>query len=210
MSLIDENRFLSLADTSELTIFIKHPDGTTNQILREDQDVTLDFEPEKNRISLFINREFAESGLYELLVNGQDASQNLSGQFGYKVEFKIITEQSVSNLLNYPNPFSTSTQFVYTLTGSTAPADYKIQIFSASGRIVREIDQTELGPLKIGTHRTEYVWDGRDDYGDQLANGVYFYKLIAKNEEGLDLKIYEGNGINQFFKNGYSKLVILR
>ena len=210
VSLIDENRFLSLADTSELTIFIKHPDGTTNQILREDQDVTLDFEPEKNRISLFINREFAESGLYELLVNGQDASQNLSGQFGYKIEFKIITEQSVSNLLNYPNPFSTSTQFVYTLTGSTVPADYKIQIFSASGRIVREIDQTELGPLKIGTHRTEYVWDGRDDYGDQLANGVYFYKLVAKDEEGLDLKIYEGNGINQFFKNGYSKLVILR
>ena len=210
VSLIDENKYLSLADTSDLIIFIKYPDGTTEQILREDQDVSLDFDPDKNKISLFINREFLQSGLYELLVDGQDASQNLSGEFGYKVEFKIITEQSVSNLLNYPNPFSTSTQFVYTLTGSIPPSDYKIQIFSASGRIVREIDQTEIGPLKIGTHRTEYVWDGRDDYGDQLANGVYFYKLIAKNENGNELKIYEGNGINQFFKNGYSKLVILR
>ena len=117
----------------------------------------------------------------------------------------------ISNVFNYPNPFTTSTQFVYTLTGIEPPAQYKIQIMSVSGRIVRELTELDLGPLRIGTHRTELAWDGRDQYGDRMANGVYLYRVIAKDATGKDYEKYDdGNDTDRFFKKNIGKLVILR
>jgi flagellar hook assembly protein FlgD len=112
--------------------------------------------------------------------------------------------------LNYPNPFSTRTQFVYTLTGETPPQYFRIQIMTVSGKVVREITQEELGVLKIGTHKTDYAWDGRDEYGNQLANGVYLYRVIAKGKDGKAFEGYEGDMTNDLFKKGIGKLVILR
>lgn len=94
--------------------------------------------------------------------------------------FTIVRESSVSNVFNYPNPFTTKTRFVYTLTGSEIPAYYKIQILTISGKVVKEIDQNEIGPLNIGTHITDYEYDGTDDFGTKLANGVYLYKVVLK------------------------------
>ena len=62
---------------------------------------------------------------------------------------------------------------------------------TVSGRIVRELDQYELGELKIGTHKTEYAWDGTDEFGDRLANGVYLYRVIAKDQDGKEYKSYD-------------------
>ena len=70
--------------------------------------------------------------------------------------------------------------------------------------------QDELGPLKIGTHKTDYAWDGHDEYGNQLANGVYLYRIIAKNKEGKTFEGFEGDTTNDMFKKGIGKLVILR
>ena len=80
---------------------------------------------------------------------------------------------------------------------------------TTSGRIVREITEAELGPLRVGTHRTEYAWDGRDEYGDQLANGVYLYRIVGKDMQGKDYEHYD-NGLQGFFKQGFGKMVILR
>jgi flagellar hook assembly protein FlgD len=121
--------------------------------------------------------------------------------------------EMISNIFNYPNPFSTSTRFYYTLTGSEPPSFFKIQIMTVSGRIVKEITQDQLGPLQIGSHLTDYVWDGTDEFGDKLANGVYLYKVIAKNEAGKefdDYDEYRQTNTDQYFKNKIGKLVILR
>ena len=83
----------------------------------------------------------------------------------------------ISNLLNYPNPFTTSTAFVFTLTGSEIPGNLKIQILTVTGKIVREITKDELGPIRIGRNITEFKWDGTDQYGQRLANGVYLYRV---------------------------------
>jgi flagellar hook assembly protein FlgD len=122
----------------------------------------------------------------------------------------VITKESISYLYNYPNPFSTSTKFVYTLTGKESPPFYKIQIMSVSGRIVREITQEELGPLTVGTHMTDFTWDGTDEYGGQLAAGTYLYRMVVKNDEMEDVDHYETSGDETFFKKGWGKLVILR
>ncbi len=39
----------------------------------------------------------------------------------------------------------------------------------------------ELGPLHIGSNITDYAWDGTDEFGDQLANGTYLYRVVLDN-----------------------------
>jgi flagellar hook assembly protein FlgD len=49
-----------------------------------------------------------------------------------------------------------------------------------SGKVVREITQDELGPIRIGNNVSSYAWEGTDEFGDKLANGVYLYRVITK------------------------------
>lgn len=215
ISLRDENPFLALADTSVLKLLLRYPDATdVTEIPFSDPRVR--FIPadasdltRQNRASVEFTPHFLQSGTYELTVQGRDVTGNASGNLDYRVSFEVETVAKISNVFNYPNPFSTSTQFVYTLTGEEPPAQLTIRIMMVSGRVVREISQAELGPLKIGTHRTDFVWDGTDAYGDRLANGVYLYQVFAKDAQGKDYEKYE-NGTDGYFKKGIGKLVILR
>lgn len=210
--LLDDNTYLRLNDTSVLSLSLKYPKGNVRNIAFTDPNVR--FTPatatNQNKASLEFKPIFTEDGTYQLTVKGKDMSGNSAGDVDYSVSFKVITKSSISNVLNYPNPFSTRTQFVYTLTGETPPPYFRIQIMTISGKVVREITQDELGVLKIGTHKTEYAWDGRDEYGNQLANGVYLYRIIAKGKDGKAFEGYEGDMTNDLFKKGIGKLVILR
>jgi len=111
-------------------------------------------------------------------------------------------------MMNYPNPFSTSTRFVFTLTGTEVPDDIIIQIMTVSGRVIREITEDELGLIRIGRNITEYAWDGHDEFGDPLANGVYLYQVKAKIQ-GEDIKNRE-SGADQYFKKNFGKMYLMR
>ncbi|HMQ60849.1 MAG TPA: hypothetical protein PKE06_09280 [Flavilitoribacter sp.] len=211
INLEDENPYLPLSDTALINVLIQYPGQSDVHAVHFDSGELL-FQPagaDRNRATVEWAPEFAESGTYTLIVQGRDASDNQSGRLDYKVSFEVITESAISHIFNYPNPFSTSTQFVYTLTGSEPPAWFSIQIMTVSGRIVRTISQNEIGPLKIGTHRTDFTWDGTDEFGDRLANGVYLYRVVAKGADGKDFGHFD-NGTDSFFKNGFGKMVILR
>jgi hypothetical protein len=213
VSLKDENRYLSLTDTAVLQAFVQRPGGIDLEPL-DFASGELRFLPAPgagpdNYAKLEWTPHFTESGIYTLFVQGRDATGNASGQLNYKVSFEVITEARISNVLNYPNPFSTSTQFVYTLTGEEPPAQFSIQIMTVSGRVVRTLTQAELGPLRIGTHRTDFTWDGTDDYGDRLANGVYLYRVLAKDRNGKEYG-HQAGAADAYFKGGMGKLVILR
>ncbi|MBK9150513.1 MAG: hypothetical protein IPM26_05740 [Saprospiraceae bacterium] len=149
-------------------------------------------------------------GDYRLTVQGRDISGNKSGLKPQSINFRVITESAVSNILNYPNPFSTSTQFIFTLTGREIPQDFSIIIMTLSGKIVKEIHKNELGNLRIGLNKTEYRWDGTDDYGSKLANGVYLYKVNIRNADNREIKHFEIKKADSFFKEGFGKLVIMR
>ena len=213
VSLKDENKYLSLSDTSLFKLFLQYPEGVGLKRLYFTEDI-LKFYPatnasDKNKASIELTPDLALDGIYQLIVQAEDATGNQSGDLDFKVSFKIVNQKSISNILNYPNPFSTSTKFVYTLTGDQSPDFFKIQIMSVSGKIVKEITQDEMGPLRVGTHMTDYTWDGTDDYGDKLANGVYLYRVVVKESNGQTYKKFK-NGTNKFFKNEFGKLVILR
>ncbi|MFN7119373.1 MAG: C25 family cysteine peptidase [Saprospiraceae bacterium] len=218
IELQDENQYLPLNDPALFSVFLDspNPDNPLSPIktqLKLNSEQVQFFAPtsadKRNKARIEWKPEFTQSGKYALTVQARDIAGNAAGQLDYKIDFEVITESKLSNVLNYPNPFSTSTRFVYTLTGDAVPQDYMIQIMTVSGRIVRELTQDDLGPLKIGTHQTEFAWDGTDAYGNRLANGVYLYRMLAKDQNGKEFAKYD-NGTDRFFKNGIGKLVILR
>ena len=156
------------------------------------------------------------NGIYTLKVQGSDVSGNLSGYTGdktfgepYQINFEVINESTVTHFYPYPNPFSTSTKFVFTLTGSIIPDQIKIQIMTVTGKVVREIMQDEIGPIKIGNNITQYAWTGTDEFGDKLANGVYLYRVIMRNSTGEQIN-HRNTSADRGFKKDFGKLYILR
>lgn len=210
VKLKDENKILPKSDTTGIDIFIKPPCSECffTRISFNDPGLTWSPATEKNDFSIEYRPSPLEDGIHTLKVQAADASGNLSGTEPYSIRFEVINESQITNFYPYPNPFSTSTRFVFTLTGSIIPDQYKIQIMTISGKVVREIMQDEIGPIRIGNNITEYAWDGRDEYGDQLANGVYLYRVIL-NVPGQEFKHRATSG-DKGFKKGFGKLYILR
>ncbi|MCS6935530.1 MAG: C25 family cysteine peptidase [Chitinophagales bacterium] len=223
ITLRDENKFLALNDTSVIDVYIRYPNETelrrigyaSGELTFYPADVNLLHKENRARVSY--SPHFAVDGRYELVVRAADRSGNhptvnarLEGftYYDYKISFEVINKMTITHVLNYPNPFSTATQFIFTLTGSEVPDFMKIQIMNVKGTVVKEIYKDELGPLRIGVNRTEYKWDGRDQYGDLLANGVYFYRVVAKND-GEKVE-HNPENYDKYFKKGFGKMVILR
>lgn len=211
----DENKYLALNDTSEFLIYMYYPSNPTEavQIARSQADVTYipatNLNNGKTNEARLIYKPALADGTYEIRAQGIDRSKNDAGKYDYRIKFKVDSKPSITNILNYPNPFSTSTQFVFTLTGATIPDQLIIQIFSASGKVVKEITREQLGNLHVGTNVTDYKWDGTDNFGDRLANGVYFYRVMTRNLDGTTTEIKQ-TSIDKYFKNGYGKLYIIR
>jgi len=209
ISLKDENLFLALNDTSDFRVFIKVPSQSTySPVYFLNQ---LKFIPAKlpdNSCRIEYRPVFTQDGVYELKVQAKDRSGNYSGDIEYRIQFEVILKSTISNVMNYPNPFTTSTRFVFTLTGSKIPDVLTIQIMTISGKVVREITKDELGPVRIGRNITQYAWDGKDQFGDRLANGVYLYRVIARMN-GEEMEHYS-TGADRFFKEGFGKMVLMR
>ena len=143
-----------------------------------------------------------EDGIYTLRVVNEDSTEP------YEITFEVINESQITNFYPYPNPFSTSVRFVFTVTGMEVPDEIKIQIMTVTGKVVREILQNELGPIRIGNNLTEYAWDGKDEFGDQLANGVYIYRvMVRKNGQFMEHRPTAGD---KAFKKGHGKMYLLR
>ncbi|MBK7697238.1 MAG: hypothetical protein IPJ39_00190 [Saprospiraceae bacterium] len=117
VTLSDENNLLPIADP---TLFEVKLDTGRNQIIEipisSPQIKFIPASGNSNTAKLMYYPTLKE-GDYTLYVQGKDATGNKSGVNPRSVQFKVIEKQSVSNILNYPNPFSTSTQFIFTLTG---------------------------------------------------------------------------------------------
>lgn len=79
-------------------------------------------------------------------------------------------------LANYPNPFNPETWIPYQLA---SPTEVHIHIYSANGVLVRTLD---LGHQPAGIYQQRNgaaYWDGKNEMGESVASGVYFYTLTA-------------------------------
>jgi len=215
IKLKDEAKWMILDDTSLLTMQVRYPNGTLRRFYFNND--TLQFNPAgqapnpDNTATINFKPFFQQDGEYEMIITGKDKSNNEAGAIEYRVLFEVINKPMISNMLNYPNPFTTSTAFVFTITGNEVPQNIKIEIMTVTGKIVREITKDELGPLRIGRNITEFKWDGTDQYGQKLANGIYLYRVVTNlNGKSLDKYKAQNDNTDKYFNKGYGKMYLMR
>lgn len=119
-------------------------------------------------------------GRHTLKVRVWDVYNNSSED---ETEF-IVAEDAdlaLNHVLNFPNPFTTSTVFHFDHNKPGQQLDVHLQILTPSGRIVKSFFTSLNG---AEAHFDDFEWDGKDEFGDRLARGVYLYKVTAKAEDG--------------------------
>ena len=210
IQLKDENPFLALDDTSSFQLFLRKPSQSTASPVYFSSTPELSFIPASlplNKARLEWKPVFPEDGKYDLVVKARDRSNNASGSVQYSISFEVVNKSTITNILNYPNPFSTKTHFVFTLTGAEIPDEFRIQIMTITGKVVKDIRREELGQIRIGRNVTEYTWDGRDEFGDQLANGIYLYRVMT-SIDGQQIERRE-TGADTYFDRGFGKMYLM-
>ncbi|MFM9052428.1 MAG: type IX secretion system sortase PorU, partial [Bacteroidota bacterium] len=109
----------------------------------------------------------------------------------------IVAESAdlaLEHVLNYPNPFTTNTRFIFEHNRPGTNLNAQVQIFTISGKLIKTVSGQIFSE---GFRSDELTWDGLDDYGDRIGKGVYLYKLKVRTPEGSSAEKIE-------------KLVILR
>jgi hypothetical protein len=126
-------------------------------------------------------------GRHTLQVKAWDVLNNSgTGYTEFIVEEKA--ELALSHVLNYPNPFTTNTRFMFEHNKPGSVLDLRIEIFSVSGKVVKTIAQNINSP---GYRVDDIIWDGRDDYGDKIGRGVYIYRISLRDETGRKVSQYQ-------------------
>lgn len=147
--------------------------------------------------------------VYQLTVFVRDPTNNLGEtREGYKVSFKVTDQVGITSFYPYPNPMTNFTYFAFELLAPDLSEleRLKVTVFTLSGRPVKIFDLMgddqfllEGGGLRVGWNK--FQWNGRDEDGDRLANGVYLYRVDFKAG---------GRGISVNNSRSVEKLVIIR
>ncbi len=139
-------------------------------------------------------------GRHSVRVRAWDVANNVSE--GY-TEFVVVSDaaMALAHVLNYPNPFSTTTCFTFEHNMSGQSLDVRVDIYTVSGQLVKSIEGKIFSEgSRLGLDEC-LQWDGTDEFGDKLARGVYLYKVHVRVADVAD----GPEGSSQF-----EKLVILR
>lgn len=120
-------------------------------------------------------------GLHTLSLKVWDVNNNSSQAV---IEFNVQEKENISldHVLNYPNPFTTYTEFYFEHNQVCSELETQIRVFTVSGKLVKTINQLVHTD---GFRSSGIPWDGKDDFGDQLAKGVYVYTVSVKSLDGV-------------------------
>lgn len=110
-------------------------------------------------------------------------------------------DMALSHVLNYPNPFTTSTNFQFEHNLPYRNLDIQVQIYTVSGRLIKTIDRAIGAEDNTGYRVADIHWDGLDEFGDRIGKGVYIYKIFVQAQG-------EENDTKQ--SSEFQKLVILK
>jgi len=121
-----------------------------------------------------------EEGLHTLSLKVWDVFNNSSDAY---LEFNVISSDRfiINELMNYPNPFTEGTSFVFSHNQAEGELDVNLNVFSLNGQIVKSFE-TNITPA--GYRSEPIYWDGRDDSGAALSKGMYLYRISVRNEAG--------------------------
>jgi hypothetical protein len=119
-------------------------------------------------------------GKHTVKVRAWDIYNNMSEK---SLDFVVADDQNLAltHVLNYPNPFTTSTAFYFEHNKPGQPVEIVINIYTISGKIVKSFKETQI---TTGNRSNPVYWNGRDEYGDKLGRGVYLYHLKVRDANG--------------------------
>lgn len=134
-----------------------------------------------------------KEGRHKLTLKVWDVYNNSSEA---TIEFVVVKSRDIvlDKVYNYPNPFTTYTEFWFEHNQPEKQLFAQVQIFTVSGKLVKTLEKNIFNE---GYHSTSITWDGLDEYGDRIGRGVYVYRLKVRTE-------------NYSVAEKYEKLVILR
>ncbi|MBL4593906.1 MAG: type IX secretion system sortase PorU, partial [Flavobacteriales bacterium] len=137
--------------------------------------------------------EDLSEGRHKLTLKVWDVYNNSSEA---TIEFVVVKSKDITieRVYNYPNPFTTYTEFWFEHNQPGKQLFAQVQIFTVSGKLVKTLEKHVLNE---GFRSTSITWDGLDQYGDRIGRGVYVYRLKVRTE-------------NYSVAEKYEKLVILR
>lgn len=134
-----------------------------------------------------------EEGRHSIKIKAWDVYNNSAEGF---TEFIVASsaDLALAHVFNYPNPFTTNTNFMFEHNRPGEPLFIQVKIFTVGGTLVKTIQQ-DVTPE--GFRVDDINWNGLDDFGDKIGRGVYVYKLNVTTADGDNAHKFE-------------KLVILR
>jgi len=161
-------------------------DGNTNQTILLNDYYESDTDSYKSGKIHYSFKEL-EAGPHSLKVKVWDVFNNSSEEI---IEFVVNSEQDLvlDHVLNYPNPFTTHTQFFFEHNQPNADLDILVQVFTISGKLVKTIEhQSSASGYRVGP----IEWNGRDDFGSKIGRGVYIYRVKVRTSLGHTAEKYE-------------------
>jgi hypothetical protein len=126
-------------------------------------------------------------GQHTITVRAWDINNNHSEG---RLTFEVLSDEKLklSHVLNYPNPFTTHTDFYFEHNQGGGLFDIQVQIYTISGKLVKSITTSQY---LEGNRSAAIPWDGLDDYGDKIGKGVYMYKLRVRNSQNQTAEVIE-------------------
>ena len=141
-----------------------------------------------------------EPGLHTITVKAWDVFNN-PGEGSTEFVVAESADMALAHVLNYPNPFTTSTNFQFEHNLPYQPLEIQVQIYTVSGKLVKTISHDISAEGNNGYRVDDIHWDGLDDYGDRIGKGVYIYKILVQAD---------GLSDNMKQNSEFQKLVILK
>jgi hypothetical protein len=197
---MNDTNFVSGSSTNESPLLIAHffdehgINTTGNGIGHE---ITATLKHDMNNVIILNNHFESDIGSYQRgklqyqLLNLPDGPNQVTvcawdivnNSTETKLDFVVANTEkaALSHVLNYPNPFTTHTKFLFEHNQPHVPLEITIQIFTVSGKLVKTLQTTMQGSLY---QTNPLTWDGLDDFGDRIGRGVYVYKVKIKTPDG--------------------------
>ncbi len=179
VKLYDENGINTVGNGigHDLSGTVTAPDGsTTTYNLNDFYTSTTD---DYKRGSVRYPLKNLPTGLHHVKVQAWDTYNN-PGEGDTEFVVAESADLALKQVLNYPNPFTTSTNFQFEHNYPFQDLEVQVQVYTVSGRLIKTIQHDIYAETNTGYRVSDVHWDGLDDYGDRLAKGVYVYKIFVQ------------------------------
>lgn len=168
---LNDESLVPITDTSKIDIFLNN-----KRIPYKSDLINVMFSNTNPKVIVKYKPNLSD-GEYTLKIIGRNSTNDLIDSTGIVKRFKVKNSLELMDVYNYPNPMKEKTDFTFKL--SILPEDLKIIIYTIAGRKIKEIN---LANNYLKYDFNTITWNGIDEDGNKIANGVYLYKIIIKKD----------------------------